>query len=98
MAEPERPQMTIWRRVACWISKATYAQAHASARALTLSLSVTHKHKPKYVILIALPLQQWFRKSASLLRYTCIASVLELVAVSPSPNHETRGTQPTARI
>jgi hypothetical protein len=25
--EPERPQMTIWRRIACWISKATRAQA-----------------------------------------------------------------------
>ena len=27
MVEPERPQMTIWRRVACWISKATRSQA-----------------------------------------------------------------------
>ena len=26
--EPERPQMTIRRRVACWIGKATRAQAH----------------------------------------------------------------------
>ena len=33
--EPNRPQMAIWRRVACWINKATRAQAHASARAHT---------------------------------------------------------------
>jgi hypothetical protein len=30
-AKPERPQMTVWRRVTCWIN--TRAQAHASARA-----------------------------------------------------------------
>jgi hypothetical protein len=33
MVEPDRPQMEIWRRVACWVSKATRAQAHNSARA-----------------------------------------------------------------
>ena len=32
--EPERQQM-IWRRVACWISKAARARTHASARAHT---------------------------------------------------------------
>jgi hypothetical protein len=32
MVEPERPQMTMWRRVACRISKATRAQLHARAR------------------------------------------------------------------
>jgi hypothetical protein len=31
MVEPERPQMAISRRVACWICKAIRAQAHASA-------------------------------------------------------------------
>jgi hypothetical protein len=31
VVEPERPRMTIWRRVACWISKATRAQAHDRA-------------------------------------------------------------------
>ena len=29
----ERPQMTIWCRVACWLSKATRVQAHAYPRA-----------------------------------------------------------------
>ena len=41
-------QMAIWRRVACWISTATRAQAKLSA----------------------FPLQQWFRKRVSVLRYT----------------------------
>ena len=30
LVEPERPQITIWRRLACWISKATRVRAHAS--------------------------------------------------------------------
>ena len=38
--EPERLQMTTQRRVACWISKATHAQAHVNARAPT----PTHTH------------------------------------------------------
>jgi hypothetical protein len=32
MVEPERPQMAIWQRFACWISEATRAQADARAR------------------------------------------------------------------
>ena len=40
MVEPERPE-TIWRmRVACWINKATRAQAHTRTRAPT----PTHAH------------------------------------------------------
>ena len=31
MMEPERPQTTIWQRVAWWISKATRVEAHARA-------------------------------------------------------------------
>ena len=53
MVEPERPQMAIWRRVACWIIKATRAQAHASARAPTpihtLAQARMHAHTQKYV-------------------------------------------------
>ena len=41
-AKPERPQMTIWRNVACWISKTTRAQAHACARAPTHTRADTH--------------------------------------------------------
>jgi hypothetical protein len=35
MVEPERPQLAIWRNVACWISKAMRAQAHARTFAPT---------------------------------------------------------------
>ena len=57
--------MTIWRRVACWISKATRAHAnvrahaptHARAHALTHvhahPRSPPHTHTEKYVILTA---------------------------------------------
>ena len=53
MVEPERLQKAIWRRVACWISKATRAQAHTSAhvrshthkRARARALVDTHIHK-----------------------------------------------------
>ena len=53
MVEPEGPQI-IWRmRVACWISKATRAQAHARARAPThihtRMHSPTRAHAQKYV-------------------------------------------------
>ena len=57
--ETERTQMTIWRRVACRISKAARARKHI--------------HRQKYIILIAFPRQQWFRERASRLRYTYIA-------------------------
>ena len=65
MVEPERPQLTIWLLFARWISKATRAQAQARA---------LHTHTHKYVIIIAFPLQQWFRERVSLLRYTYITS------------------------
>jgi hypothetical protein len=48
MVEPERPQMTIWWRVACWISMVTRACA------------LIRTHTDKYVILIAFPQQKWF--------------------------------------
>jgi membrane-associated HD superfamily phosphohydrolase len=40
MVEQEMPQITLWRRIECWISKVQRAQAHALARAPTL----THAH------------------------------------------------------
>jgi hypothetical protein len=93
MMEPERLQMTLWRREVCWVSKATCAQAHSRARApslhphthaLTHMLALTrararthtHTHTHKCVILIAFPLQQWFRERASLLRYAYIACLV----------------------
>jgi hypothetical protein len=37
LEEPERPQTTIWRRVACWISKHITAQPHTRDRAPTIT-------------------------------------------------------------
>ena len=76
MAEPERPQMTIWRRVACWTSRATRAQAYARAREPTPKRARAHTHTQKYIILLAFPRQQWFRKRASILRYAYIACLV----------------------
>ena len=42
MVEPEKPQMAIWRPLACWIIKATRGQAHASARASTSTRTYIH--------------------------------------------------------
>jgi hypothetical protein len=46
LVEPERSQMTLWRRSSCWISKATRAKAWTSSRALipTHTYTYTHAH------------------------------------------------------
>ena len=44
MVESERLQIAIWRRVACWISKATHAEAHLRARAPTPTRACTCTH------------------------------------------------------
>jgi hypothetical protein len=44
VVEPERPQLTIWRRVAYWISKATRPQAHSCVCAPTPTHTRTHTH------------------------------------------------------
>ena len=60
IAEPDRPQMTIWRtRIACRIPKATN----------------THTHT-QYMILVAFALQQWLRERVSMSRYTHIACLV----------------------
>jgi hypothetical protein len=59
--------------VACWISKATRAQAHAGAS--------THTRTQNYVILIAVPRQLRFRERASVLCYTYIASLLVITSL-----------------
>ena len=72
VVEKARLQMTIWRRVACWISKATRAQAHT--------------HTQKYIIFTAFPLQRWFRESCWMLRHAYIAYlVLHPLGVSLYP-------------
>ena len=45
VGEPERPQMTIRRRVTCWVSMATCAQARGCARAATTPPPHTHTHE-----------------------------------------------------
>ena len=76
VVEPERPQMTIWRHVACWISEAIRPQAHARAHTPTL----THARTQKYVIFIAFP-QQWFRERVTMFRYTYIACLSVCLSV-----------------
>ena len=59
-AEPERPQMAIWRiRIACWVPKSTNIQTHT-----------------RYVILISFPPQRWLHERASVLRYAYIACLV----------------------
>ena len=70
VAEPERPQMTVWRRVAFYISKATHPQAHDRAHAPTTT------HTQIYVLLIAFPRQKWLCERSSVLRYTYIACLV----------------------
>jgi hypothetical protein len=56
-----RPQVTVWHmRIARLIPKATHTHTH------------THS---QYVILIAVPLQQWLHERPSMSRYTYIARV-----------------------
>ena len=86
MVEPERPQMTIWCRVTCWIIKATLAQAHACARAPThthtrisagaRTYSRTHTHiEMCNSLLISFRLQQWLCERA-LMYFICDLPVL----------------------
>ena len=55
--------------------RAELARLHARMRMHTPTRWGTHMHAhtDQYVILTAFPQQQWFRKRASLLRYTYIA-------------------------
>ena len=72
--------MAIWRRVACWISKATRAQAQPTARAPTHARTNAHartrEHTEKYVRLTAFLRQQCFRERATTLRYTYIEIII----------------------
>ena len=67
MVQRKRSCLTVWRRLKCWISKATRLQAHART---------PPPHTDQYVILIAFPQQQLLRERASLLRYTYIACIV----------------------
>ena len=65
--------MAIWRRVACWISNATRAQAQIPAP--------IHPHTHKYVILTAFSRQQWFPERASTLHRLFVQNSTALVII-----------------
>ena len=67
VVEPDRSLMTIWRRVACWMSRATRALAYVRANASTHTDARMHAHTEKSVILIAFPQQTMSRDRASVL-------------------------------
>jgi hypothetical protein len=72
MAKPDRPQMAIWRHVACWISKATRAQTHSSNRWPTPT-PPTHTHtRDTYGFSTA----TMTRERVSVLRYTYISCLI----------------------
>jgi hypothetical protein len=86
IVEPEGPQETIWRRVACWISEAICTKAHGRVHALTpthmhaltLKRACANTHAQKYVIFIAFSRQQLLFERASVLRYAYIACLVVL--------------------
>ena len=86
MVEPQRSWMTMWRRFAFWICKATDTQAHASARASTptpththapIRTTHTHTHTQKYLRLTAFPRQKLLREHVSVLRCTYIVCLVK---------------------
>ena len=77
--------MTIWWRVAWWISKATRAQAHARARALTRTHTqtrthaLTHAHERTHAEICntdCFSTATFIRQSASALGYTYIVCLV----------------------
>ena len=85
IVKPQRPQMTIWRRFACWIIKATHAQAQFRVRAPAHQIH-THKraHTNKEICnTFSSPRQQWFCERALILRYTYIACLVNLIWFFP---------------
>jgi hypothetical protein len=63
--------MTIWLLVACWISKATRAQAHARTRATTHARA--HAHTEICNTYSFSTAKKWFRERATMLRCAYIA-------------------------
>ena len=78
MVDPDRPQISMWlMRIAC---PRTPARAPARTRAHTNrhthGWAHTHAQKHPELCNIAFPQQQWFRKRATVLRYTYIACLV----------------------
>ena len=74
--------MTTWRRVSCWISKCTRAQARALAPPPTPKhRNHARAHTHTHVILTGFPWQQWLRERALILHYTYIACIVHLLCM-----------------
>jgi hypothetical protein len=85
MVEAERPQMTIQRRVACWVSKAIRAQTHPRSRAPSITHAHTHAFTQREIYNTSSFLrQQQFSESDWMLNYAYISSF-----VYPSLKHIT---------
>ena len=76
VVEPSKLQMAIWRRIACWISKAIRAQEHARTHAPTITHPHPHKHTHEHARTHARTRKHteicsadWFRERVSMLRY-----------------------------
>ena len=85
MVGPQRKQK-IWRqRVAYWISEPTCVQVHTGARTPTRTHACPHPRTRAHIhteicYTYYFPLQQWFRKRASILSYTyAVCFVLSLI-------------------
>ena len=78
--------MAVWRRVACWISEATRAQAHVRrspaptrTQVHTHACVLTHARAQKCVISITFHGKECFPERAPVLRYACIACLVTLI-------------------
>ena len=78
MWEKEEKEWCRWSKNLSGVSDAVFIP-HLSERARAHTHTHTHTHTHKYVILITFPRQQWLREGASMLRYTYIACVVNLV-------------------
>jgi hypothetical protein len=83
IVETEGPQMT--SQYGAYALRAGLARLYGRMRMHTPTRSGTHMHARtdkhantgQYVIFIVFPRQQWFRESASLLRYAYIACIVK---------------------
>jgi hypothetical protein len=107
VVDPERPQITVWRLVACWISNATRAQAHIQKYKVVQiwpvqTVTCLHTDRPGhiwttlYVIFIAFPQQQWCHERASVLGYTYIACLVWSCDIVGSWGHANGGGSGTS--
>jgi hypothetical protein len=83
MVESERPQMTIWRRVVFWASKATRAQAHSRARAHTTTHTHTHALTHARALLHTVIYKSYCFSTATMVSWTRLNILLYARCLSP---------------